>query len=50
LFANEGSFVFKIGPDDVAVATLTFPGFLSHQKQSREALFVERNGDQPCVS
>lgn len=49
LYANEGTFVFKIGPDDVAVATLSFPGFLQ-QRQSREPQFVERNGDQPCVS
>ena len=35
LYANEGTFVFRIGPDDVAVATLSFPGF-SSQKQSPE--------------
>ncbi|HKD60476.1 MAG TPA: histidine kinase [Terracidiphilus sp.] len=50
LYANEGSFVFRIGPDDVAVATLSFPGFLSHPRQSRESQFAECNGDQPCVS
>jgi LytS/YehU family sensor histidine kinase len=50
LYANEGTFVFKIGADDVAVATLSFPGFLLQQRQSRESQFVERNGDQPCVS
>ena len=50
LYANEGTFVFKIGPDDVAVATLSFPGFRLQPRQSPESQFVRRNGDQPCVS
>jgi hypothetical protein len=50
LYANEGTFVFRIGPDDVAVATLSFPGFLLQQRQSSESQFVGRNGEQPCVS
>lgn len=50
LYANEGTFEFKIGPDDVAIATLNVPGFLLHQRQSRESQFADRNGDQPCVS
>jgi two-component system LytT family sensor kinase len=29
LYANEGTFVFRIDPDSVAVATLTFPGFFT---------------------
>ena len=33
LYANEGTFVFRIDPDDVAVATLTFPGFLPQNRQ-----------------
>jgi two-component system LytT family sensor kinase len=32
LYANEGAFVFRIGPDGVAVATLTFPVFLSQKE------------------
>ena len=48
LYANEGTFVFKIGSDDVAVATLSFPGF--QERQSPESQSVGRNGDQPCAS
>jgi LytS/YehU family sensor histidine kinase len=33
LYAKEGTFVFRIDPDDVAVATLTFPGFLPPKRQ-----------------
>jgi LytS/YehU family sensor histidine kinase len=33
LYATEGTFVFRIGPDDVAVATVAFPGFLPQQRQ-----------------
>jgi hypothetical protein len=33
LYANEGTFGFRIDPDDVAVATLTFPGFLPQKGQ-----------------
>jgi two-component system sensor histidine kinase AlgZ len=33
LYANEGSFAFRIGPDDVAVATLAFPGFLPQESE-----------------
>jgi two-component system, LytTR family, sensor kinase len=33
LYANEGTFVFRIDPDDVAVATLSFPGFLPQKWQ-----------------
>jgi len=33
LYANEGTFVFRIDADDVAVATLAFPGFLPQQTQ-----------------
>ena len=40
LYANEGSFVFEIEPDNVAVATLAFPAFLQQQKQSPESQFV----------
>ena len=36
LYANEGTFVFRIDPDGVAVATLSFPGFSSQKKQSPE--------------
>jgi two-component system, LytTR family, sensor kinase len=36
LYADEGVFVFRIGPDGVAVATLSFPGFLSQKGQSPE--------------
>jgi LytS/YehU family sensor histidine kinase len=50
LYANEGTFVFKIGSDDVAVATLSFPGFLLQQRQSPESQSVGRNGEQPCAS
>jgi hypothetical protein len=50
LYANEGTFVFKIGSDDVAVATLSFPGFLLQERQSPEPQSVGRNGDQPCAS
>jgi len=37
LYANEGTFVFRIDPDDVAVATLAFPGFLPHQRHHSSA-------------
>jgi hypothetical protein len=37
LYANEGTFVFRIDPDDVAVATLTFPGFLPEKRQHYSA-------------
>ncbi|HKF50659.1 MAG TPA: histidine kinase [Terracidiphilus sp.] len=50
LYGDEGTFAFKIGPDDVAVATLSFPVFLLQQRQPPESQFVGRNGDQPCVS
>lgn len=33
LYANEGTFVFRIDPDNVAVATLTFPGFLPQKRE-----------------
>jgi hypothetical protein len=33
LYANEGTFEFRIDPDDVAVATLTFPGFRPQHRQ-----------------
>jgi hypothetical protein len=33
LYASEGSFVFRIDPNDVAVATLTFPGFLPQRRE-----------------
>src|SRR5215469_4922833 len=33
LYATEGTFVFRIDAGDVAVATLTFPGFLPQQSQ-----------------
>jgi two-component system LytT family sensor kinase len=33
LYANEGGFVFRIDPGAVAIATLTFPGFLPHKMQ-----------------
>jgi hypothetical protein len=33
LYANEGSFAFRIGPDHVAVATLSFPGFSPQKTQ-----------------
>jgi two-component system LytT family sensor kinase len=39
LYANEGTFVFRIDPDDVAVATLSFPGFLP-QKWEHSSLGV----------
>lgn len=32
LYANEGTFVFRIDPDSVAVATLTFPGFFTGEQ------------------
>jgi LytS/YehU family sensor histidine kinase len=49
LYANEGAFVFEIDPDDVAVATLTFPGFSPQKRQSPESQFVGNNavGDKP---
>ena len=34
LYADEGSFVFRIDPYDVAVATVTFPFFLRQKTQS----------------
>ena len=34
LYADEGTFAFRIDPYDVAVARLTFPGFVPQQKQS----------------
>jgi hypothetical protein len=37
LYANEGTFVFRIEPDDVAVATLAFPGFLPQKHSSSAA-------------
>jgi hypothetical protein len=40
LYATEGTFVFRIDPDGVAVATLIFPGFLP---QKQEELFVQGN-------
>src|SRR5260370_4542670 len=40
LYANEGTFAFRIDPDGVAVATLTFPGFLPQKRQSQESKFV----------
>jgi two-component system, LytTR family, sensor kinase len=33
LYANEGTFEFRIDPDGVAVATLSFPGFLRQKRQ-----------------
>jgi len=33
LYANEGTFVFRIDRDDVAVATLAFPGFSPQKSQ-----------------
>src|SRR5215469_5030263 len=49
LYADEGSFIFRVSPDDVAVAILSFPGFQLQQRQSSESLFVRQNGDQTCV-
>ena len=40
LYANEGTFVFRIDPDGVSVAILAFPGFLP---QKQPALFVQEN-------
>jgi hypothetical protein len=40
LYANEGNFVFRIDPDGVSVAILTFPGFLP---QKQQALLVQEN-------
>jgi len=40
LYANEGTFVFRIDPDGVSVAILTFPGFLP---QKQPALLVQDN-------
>ena len=34
LYADEGSFVFRIDPYDVAVATVSFPSFLPQKTQS----------------
>jgi LytS/YehU family sensor histidine kinase len=50
LYANEGTFVFRIDRDDVAVATLTFPVFLLQKRQPPESQFVGSNagGDKPC--
>jgi two-component system, LytTR family, sensor kinase len=33
MYANEGAFGFRIDEDDVAVATLSFPGFLPQKRQ-----------------
>jgi LytS/YehU family sensor histidine kinase len=33
LYAEEGNFLFRIDADDVAVATLSFPGFLPQERQ-----------------
>jgi hypothetical protein len=43
LYANEGTFAFRIDPDNVAVATLAFPGFLPQKRQSTESQFVVDN-------
>jgi hypothetical protein len=32
LYANEGTFAFRIDPDGVAVATVAFPGFLPQER------------------
>jgi two-component system, LytTR family, sensor kinase len=40
LYANEGTFAFRIDPGDVAVATLNFPVFLQQERQSPESKFV----------
>ena len=40
LYANEGTFVFRIDPDGMSVAILTFPGFLP---QKQPALLVQDN-------
>jgi hypothetical protein len=41
LYANEGTFVFRIDADDVAVATLAFPGFLPQQKQHSSSVATQ---------
>jgi len=40
LYAEEGTFVFRVDPHDVAVATLTFPGFLPRKTQSPKSQFA----------
>jgi hypothetical protein len=40
LYADEGTFVFRIDPNDVAVATLTFPSFLPQKTQSPKSQFA----------
>jgi two-component system LytT family sensor kinase len=37
LYSNEGTFVFRIDPDSVAVATLTFPGFFTVEQAALPA-------------
>jgi LytS/YehU family sensor histidine kinase len=41
LYADDGTFVFRMDREDVAVATLSFPGFLSQKRQPPESQFVE---------
>lgn len=40
LYADEGAFVFRIDPSNVAVATLTFPGFLPQKMHSPKSQFA----------
>lgn len=40
LYADEGTFAFRIDPYDAAVATLTFPGFLPQNTQSPMSQFA----------
>src|SRR5262249_51864438 len=44
LYANEGTFVFRIDPDGVAVVTLTFPGFLPQKGRSCPPVATQSGG------